>query len=149
MALKIKIPTQIWKKKKFALRYISPPPWFTPLSVQTLYGKVGSNIFLHRKKKRKERKEKEKKETHRLHWKPDETLSRSFERQKTTIYFSFELLASFPLREWFAFVGGLLLCFSVSGKNNPVKSRGKKVVRHLDKSTQFGSCSSFLFITSC
>ncbi len=82
--------------------------------MQTLYGKVGSNIFLHKKKKekkekekiekkkkerkRKDRKEKEKKETHRLHWKPDETLSRSFERQKTTIYFSFELLASFPLR---------------------------------------------------
>jgi hypothetical protein len=47
-------------------------------------------------KEKKKRKRRKRKETNTL--KARRNIISSFERQKTTIYFSFELVASFPLR---------------------------------------------------
>jgi hypothetical protein len=44
------------------------------------------------------------------------------------------------------FCGGITFVLFGFRKNNPVKSRGKKVARHLDKSIQFGTCISFIYL---
>ena len=116
MALKIKIPTQIWSKTFFCTLVHFPFSLVHSFKRANPLWKSWQQHFFAQKEKRKDRKEKEKKETHRLHWKPDETLSRSFERQKTTIYFSFELLASFPLRSDLLLWGDYFIAFQFQEK---------------------------------